>query len=166
MIRNYIAQKNENPVKKGDILEIYTDGASRGNPGSAACAYIIVKDGDIIKQSSKFIGQATNNTAEYHAIINALKDAEKYTRSELKVFSDSELVIRQINKEYRIKKTHLSQLCSEVYSLVQKFEKVEFFNVGRENKFIKQADKLCNDRLDRQFGKASKEYKKSNGGDE
>ncbi len=157
MIRKYTAQKNENPVKKQDILEIYTDGAARGNPGSAACAYIIIKDGDIIKQSSEFIGHSTNNTAEYHAIINALKDAEKYTRWEIKIFSDSELVIRQINKEYRIKKTHLSQLCSEVYLLVQKFEKVEFFHVGRENKFIKQADKLCNDCLDRQFGKASKE---------
>ncbi len=157
MLRNYIAQKDENPVRKGDILEIYTDGAARGNPGPAACAYILIKQGNIIKQNSEFIGHATNNTAEYHAIINALKDAEKYTRWGIKIFSDSELVIRQINKEYRIKKTHLSQLCSEVYSLVQKFEKVEFFNVGRENKFIKQTDKLCNDCLDQQFGRTSKE---------
>ncbi len=157
MVRNYMAQKDENPVKKGDILEIYTDGAARGNPGPAAWAYILVKDGDIIKQGSEFIGHATNNTAEYHAIINALKAAEKYTRWEIKIFSDSELVIRQINKEYRIKKAHLSQLCSEVYLLVQKFEKVKFFHVGRENNFIKQTDKLCNDCLDRKFGRAPKE---------
>ena len=155
MIRN--VQKDESTVKKGDILEIYTDGAARGNPGPAAYAYILVKDGNIIKQNSEFIGNTTNNTAEYHAIIHSLKETEKYTEWRIKIFSDSELVVRQINKEYRIKKAHLSQLCNDVYSLVQKFEKVEFFHVGRENKFIKIADKLCNICLDRQFGRISKE---------
>jgi len=135
-------------IKKGEVIEIYTDGASRGNPGPAAWAYIFVKDRNIIHQNCGYIGRATNNTAEYLAIINALKDAEKYTRRQIKIFSDSELVIKQIKKEYRINKPHLSQLCSEVYSLMKKFEKVEFSNVRRENGFVRQTDMLCNECLD------------------
>ena len=69
-----------NPIKRGDILEIYVDGASRGNPGPAAWSFIFVKDNQIIHQNSGYIGNATNNTAEYKAIINALNEAEKYTR--------------------------------------------------------------------------------------
>ena len=140
---------NKNPIRRHDILEIYTDGASRGNPGPAAWAYIFVRDGEIIYQNSEYIGEATNNTAEYIAIIKAIQEAQKYTRWTIKVYSDSELVIKQINKDYRIKKEHLSELCEKVSSLCHKFEKVEFFNVGRENRYIKICDKMCEECLNR-----------------
>ena len=136
-----------NPIKRGDILEIYVDGASRVNPGPAAWSFILVKDTQKIHHNSGHIGNTTNNTAEYKAIINALKEAEKYTRWNIKVFSDSELVIRQINKVYRIKKAHLSELCDKIYNQRRKFESVEFFHVRRTNQFIQVCDSLCNDCL-------------------
>lgn len=138
----------KNPVKREDILEIYVDGASRGNPGPAAYAFIFIKENEIIHQKSAFIGNKTNNTAEYEAIINALKEAEKYSRWQINVFSDSQLVIRQINKVYRIKKSHLSLLCDSVYDRCKKFEKVDFFHVGRDNTYIQKCDLLCNKCLD------------------
>lgn len=137
----------ENPVKKEDLLEIYADGAARGNPGPASWAFIFVSNDQIVHQKSDYIGNKTNNTAEYLAIINALIEAENYTRWEVKVFSDSQLVIRQINKEYRINAPHLSDLCSQVYNLCNKFEKVEFYHLGRNNSFIKKCDTLCNECL-------------------
>ena len=109
-----------NPIKQRDILEIYVDGASRGNIGPSSSAFIFVKDSDIIYQKSDYIGEATNNIAEYQAIINALEEAEKFSRWHIKIYSDSELVIRQINKIYRIKAKHLSKLCAEVYVLCSK----------------------------------------------
>jgi len=96
----------------------------------------------------EFIGRETNNTAEYLAIINALKDADEFTGWNLNIFSDSELAIKQINKKYRIHKQHLSKLCDEVYRLCQKYRDVKFLHVSRNNHFIQYCDKLCNDCLD------------------
>ena len=99
------------PIKRGDTLDIYADGASRGNWGPAAWAFVYVNDNKIFYKNSDYIGIKTNNTAEYLAIINGLKEAEKFHRGKIRIFSDSQLVIRQINKEYRITKSHLSDLC-------------------------------------------------------
>ena len=141
-----------NPVKKYDVLYIYTDGASRGNPGPAAIAYIfgVLREGKWIEieRYSDYIGIATNNKAEYKAIIKALSEAHRYTRWKIKLYSDSELVIRQIKGEYRIKKEHLSKLCEEVYEKIEFYEKVEFFHVPRENPYIQKCDRLCNLELD------------------
>jgi len=137
-----------NPVKKGDILKIYVDGASRGNPGPGACAFLIVQNGKFIHEQCDFIGNTTNNTAEYRAIINALKACERFSRGHLQVYSDSNLVIQQINKKWKINYPHLSKLCSQVYKLREKYEQVEFFHVGRNNPYIQKCDKLCNERLD------------------
>ncbi len=136
--------------KNGDFLKIYTDGAARGNPGPAAYAFIFVHYDDIIHEERGFIGTATNNTSEYHAIINALKVAEKFNRGHLQVFSDSKLAIQQINKKWKINYPHLKELSMEVYSLVEKYEKVEFFYVSRDNRYIQKCDELCNSRLDKE----------------
>lgn len=144
-----------NLINKDDILEIYTDGASRINPGPSAWAFIFVKEGNIFYQNCGHLGEATNNIAEYKAIINALKEAQKYTGGKIRIYSDSELAIRQINKNYRINKKHLSELCEEIYSLCQKFEKVEFLHVHRENMHIKKCDELCNKCLNNEdFGES------------
>ena len=91
---------NGSPVKKSDILKIYVDGASRGNPGPAASAFLSIHDGNIIHEECLFIGTATNNTAEYRAIINALKTVERFSRGHLQVYSDSNLAIQQITKKF------------------------------------------------------------------
>ena len=135
-------------IKKGEFLKIYTDGAVRGNPGPAAYAFIFIQNDEIIHKESRFIGNATNNTAEYQAIIHALKAADKFHRGHLQVFSDSNLAIQQINKKWKINASHLKKLCREVYSLTEKYKKVEFFHVSRDNRYIQKCDKLCNSRLD------------------
>ncbi len=141
---------SRNQIKKGDILKIYTDGAARGNPGPAAYAFLFVNNNGIIHQGFGYIGIATNNTAEYKAIINALKAAEKLHKGHLQVFSDSNLAVQQINKKWKINYPHLSELCSEVYKLCQKYEKVEFFHVSRKNRYIQKCDELCNSQLDKE----------------
>jgi len=140
---------NKNLIKSEDILEIYVDGACRKNPGPASYAFLFVKNDEVIHQKSEFIGMGTNNIAEYTAIIKALEEAEKFTRWRIKVFSDSQLAIKQINKEWRIKKPHLSDLCSQVYKQREKFQKVEFYQIGRENPYIQKCDVLCNECLDK-----------------
>jgi len=133
-----------NFIHKGEILEIYTDGASRGNPGPSAWSFIFVKEGNIFHQGFDYAGEMTNNMIEYKAIIHALKEAQKHTRWEIKLHSDNQIAIKQINKDYRIKADHLGRLCEEVYSLCQKFDDVKFFHVSRENPYIKKCDELCN----------------------
>ncbi len=138
----------KNKIKKEDVLKIYTDGAARGNPGPGACAFIFVKGEEVIYSNSKYLGTVTNNKAEYNAVIEALKKAVEYTRWNVHVYSDSALVINQINGEWRITKDHLKVLYDEVMRYKGRFDKVEFFQVKRTNRFIAEADKLCNHNLD------------------
>ncbi len=149
--------KNINPVKKGEVLYVYTDGASRGNPGPAAIAYImgIKKNEEWIEiaRHKEYIGEHTNNVAEYRAIIKALTVARKYSRWNLIIHSDSQLVIRQINREYRIKSEQLANLCDVVYEKKEFYENVEFVYVPRTNPYIKECDRLCNEMLDEIRGK-------------
>ncbi len=139
---------NSNIIKGGSSLKIYTDGASRGNPGPAAYAFIFVHGDDVLHKGFGYIGIATNNVAEYQAIINALKTAEKFHKSHLKIFSDSNLAIKQINKKWKINYPHLLKLCNEVYKYTESYEKVDFFHISRNNPYIKKCDELCNKKLD------------------
>ncbi len=129
------------------MLEIYTDGACRGNPGPASISYLFIQDNEIIKKHGEYLGNSTNNRAEYKAIILALDEAKCYTRNTVKVHSDSELAIRQITKLWKINNPNLSELCNKVYQCAQLFKIVEFFHVCRENQYIKICDKICNDKL-------------------
>ncbi len=131
-----------------DTVTLYTDGASRGNPGDAAWAYVIVREGAIIASNAGYIGTATNNVAEYNAVINGLRAARTFTTERLLVRSDSELVVRQLTGRYRIRKEHLATLASEVQRLVQDFAEVRFESVPREHPYIQVADRLCNEMLD------------------
>ena len=127
-------------------MKIYTDGGSRGNPGKAACAFIVVKDNKITKQKSKFIGyNKTNNEAEYNAIILALETIHK---KELEIILDSELVIKQITGKYKTNKPHLAILKQKIQGLISN-RKVKFTNVKRENKYISIADILVNIELNK-----------------
>jgi len=131
-------------------LDVYTDGASRGNPGPAAYGFVFVKDNGIIFEDSGTLGKTTNNTAEYYAILSALKKAQEFTREAVKVWSDSELVIKQINNQYRITKPHLARLRAELAIVEKNFTDIHFRNVPRENLFIRRCDELCNQALDRE----------------
>jgi ribonuclease HI len=135
---------------KDDHLKIYTDGASRKNPGDAAIGFIFIKnqENQPFKTYKEYIGKDTNNVAEYKAIIKSLIEASKITSDKITLYSDSELVIKQLNGLYQVKKEHLRSLYTEVLELIKKFKSVTFIHVQRSNSFIKIADQLCNDILD------------------
>ena len=125
-------------------MKIYTDGGSRGNPGKAACSFVALKDGGM-REKSKFIGIATNNEAEYNAIIMALEENKE---NDIEIISDSQLVINQIKGEYKINKPHLKKLYDKVIELIAG-RNIKFFHLMREDSFITRADELVNQELDR-----------------
>jgi len=135
-------------------ITIYTDGGSRGNPGPSAIGVVIYKDNQIIKTYSEFIGKATNNETEYQAAIFALKKAKllfgkkKAKEMEIKFLMDSELAVKQLNHEYKIKEERLQVLFIEIWNSILDFKKVSFKYIPREEN--KEADKLVNEALDSQ----------------
>jgi ribonuclease HI len=139
------------------MIEIYTDGASRGNPGKSASSFIVVNDKKIVYFASEMIGEATNNIAEYKAVINALEYAYSHGIKEVVVHSDSKVIISQINGNYKVKADHLKKLLEKVQLLKSKFKAVYFVHLNRENEFIQVADKLCNTMLDLE---ESKQYER------
>ncbi len=143
-------------MTENDILTCYTDGASRGNPGPAAYAFMILSGDTVLAETSEYIGSATNNVAEYRGVIAALTAAAQHTRRTVHLYSDSELVIKQINGQYNVRKEHLAGLHRKVMDLARYFESVQFFTVPRENVFIQKVDSLCNLTLDRVSGNKQK----------
>jgi len=145
-------------------LLIYTDGASRGNPGPAGIGIVICNEsGKIVKQYEEFIGNATNNIAEYRALIKALELASSFPVGEVDCFSDSELMVKQLNGEYRVKSEKLGKLFLQVREKEKQFEKVNYSHVPREEGLIKRADKLANlaiDEFERMEGEGEKEMDK------
>ena len=127
----------------------YTDGASRGNPGSASYAFLVIKNDSVLHEESGFLGVNTNNVAEYMAVIQCLSWLGHITGDPVKIFSDSQLVMRQLSGTYSVKKPHLAALHSDASELARKFESVTYHSVPRENPYIRRADMLCNQELDR-----------------
>src|SRR5688572_30026342 len=114
-------------------LLIHTDGGSRGNPGpSALGVYITDENGAVLKEHGRFLGRQTNNYAEYMAIIDALRHAKEFGADEVDMFMDSELAVKQLNGEYRVKNPGLAPLFLEVHNLKLGFKKVRFVHVRRE----------------------------------
>jgi len=131
-------------------LRVYSDGASRGNPGISAIAFIIVtEDGRLLKRYSRYVGVRTNNQAEYEALISALESASNLTDQEVTCCMDSELVVKQLNGEYRVRNPKLKTLWLKVQGLKQKFQRISFTSVPRTDVHIKQVDRLANQALDR-----------------
>jgi len=130
-------------------LYIYTDGGSRGNPGPSAIGIVFYdKDKNKIAEYKECIGEATNNQAEYRALIKGLELATSHCRKEILCFLDSELVIRQLSGRYRIKNEKLRELFYILKDREKAFEKVVYNHVKRGNLYIVIADKLVNDALD------------------
>jgi len=125
---------------------VHIDGASRGNPGPAAAAFILTDPAGIkLHAKAFFIGQTTNNVAEYTAICKALEAAKQIGAKQLMVFSDSELLVKQINGEYRVKSEQIRPLFQQAVNLLGQFESWKVQHITREKN--KEADKLANQAL-------------------
>jgi ribonuclease HI len=130
-------------------ITIYSDGGSRGNPGPAAAAYLLLSEsGNIIKAQSHYLGRRTNNQAEYEALIAALEAAAQLGAQEVTCYSDSELVCKHFTGEYQVKNLELLKLWKKTQELKRKFKQVTVYNVLRTNLHIQEADKLVNLQLD------------------
>lgn len=129
--------------EESNALIIYTDGASKGNPGKSAIGVAIYdKNSKLIKECSEYIGIATNNVAEYRAIILGIKEALKYNAKEALFKTDSELLAKQIKGEYRVKSIQLRYLFTEAQKLLKRLPKWQVKYIPREEN--KKADMLAN----------------------
>ncbi len=128
---------------------INCDGGSRGNPGPAAIGAVLwdIK-GKKIAEHREHIGEETNNVAEYQSLIKALELAQEHKADEVEVFMDSELVIRQMTGEYKVKAQHLRPLYEKAQKIASAFKRAEFKSVPRGDKLQAQADMLVNWALD------------------
>ena len=127
--------------------QLFCDGASRSNPGDASIGISILLDGKEVHTISKKIGIATNNEAEYQALINGLNYCVDNSIKEIQVFLDSNLVVEQVNKNFKVKAGNLKVLNSKVDDLIQEFNFIEINHVYREEN--KRADQLANMALDK-----------------
>jgi len=135
------------------LLTIHIDGAARGNPGPAAFAYVITREGAPAVEGKGALGSTTNNKAEYTALVKALERAVELGAKRLLIYSDSELLVKQMNGEYRVKNEELRALYARAKELCGRFDVVSFRHVGRgENA---RADRLCNEVLDSERGPQS-----------
>ena len=129
---------------------MFSDGAARGNPGPAAIAFSIYDDeGALIDSGARPIGVATNNDAEYQALILAMDRACVHSRETVHFFLDSELVVKQVTGKYRARNTRMKAYLKEVQSRMMRFREVRVSNVPRENERIQRVDEMVNEVLDR-----------------
>ena len=126
-----------------------SDGGSRGNPGEAAIGILVRDDNQILRKYSSKIGEATNNIAEYKALIKALEIASEFTKEEIICILDSELIVKQLLGEYRVKNDVLLELFLKVQKLQENFKSIKYKHVSRYNKYQKIVDGLLNRELDR-----------------
>lgn len=128
--------------------KLFTDGGSRGNPGPAAYAFVLeAEDGTVLDARGEAIGVATNNVAEYSALVAGLERAAEVGVSELEVVSDSELLVKQMRGEYRVKNRALQELFLDASRLARQIQRVTYTAVRREHNEL--ADSLVNEALDR-----------------
>ncbi len=128
---------------------VYSDGGARGNPGPAGIGAVLYDaKGNELSKISEYIGQATNNQAEYKAMLAGMKKAKELGAEELICYLDSELVVKQMQREYRVKNKDLASLFVKAYNLSINFRSVKFVHIKREkNKF---ADGLANLAMDKE----------------
>lgn len=132
-------------------VKIYSDGASRNNPGDAGIGVVIKQGEKILSEIGEYIGKTTNNVAEYLAFIRGLEEALLLGANEALCLADSELLVKQLNGEYRVKNEGLVPLANHARSLLKKFRKVEIKHILREKN--KEADLLANRGIDEHYKK-------------
>lgn len=131
------------------MLNIFCDGGARGNPGPAAYGFVVLENGKVLHEEGEYIGIATNNFAEYTAVIAALKWLTRsYKGEDLNFFLDSQLVVSQLSGLYKVKNAAIRNLVFEVRTLENEFGQIKYNHVKREQN--KEADRLVNLALDKQ----------------
>lgn len=135
------------PPKEFPELFIHADGASRGNPGEAGAGAVISDSrGRTLKELKCFLGMTSNNVAEYQALILALEKALELGARSITVFLDSELVVRQIRGEYRVREPHLKTLHQKAQEILNHFSQYSILSIPREEN--RRADQLANEAID------------------
>ena len=130
------------------FVKVYTDGACSPNPGQGAIGILILNEkSQELAAHKKFIGYTTSNGAEYHALIQGLKLAAGYCTWKVVCFSDSSIIINQLNRIWRIHNSELFELHKEVRATAEIFKEVEYRFTSRDNPYIKRADKLAREAL-------------------
>jgi ribonuclease HI len=128
-------------------VRLYTDGGARGNPGPAAAAYVLeAEDGTVLDARGETIGVATNNVAEYRALVAGLRKARDLGLDDVEVVSDSELLVKQMNGQYRVKNAALIELSLDAAHLAGEIGRVRYRAVRRAENEL--ADRLVNEALD------------------
>jgi ribonuclease HI len=129
---------------------LYTDGAARGNPGPAgAGAYICTEDGTAVAEIAEYLGETTNNVAEYKGLLFGLGKLVELGAKDVEIRADSELMVKQLNGEYRVKHPNLIPLYREALGLLRKIPSVTINHVRREHN--KDADRLSNEAIDNHY---------------
>jgi ribonuclease HI len=129
-------------------VRVSVDGGARGNPGPAAIAAVVRDgDGEILEQRSEAIGLATNNVAEYRALLLGIERAKALGAESLELIGDSQLVVRQVKGDYKVKDENLRELHRKVLSSLEAFDTWSIRHVRREEN--EEADRLVNEELDR-----------------
>jgi ribonuclease HI len=128
------------------LVHIYTDGAARGNPGPAGIGVVIKNENKVLLEVADYIGKTTNNIAEYMALIRALEEAIDMGHKSVEAFADSELMVKQVNGEYKVKNEGLLPLYLHLRSLIKKFNHFSLTHTPRESNI--HADKLANKGID------------------
>jgi len=140
------------PAPRPGALRLHVDGASRGNPGESGFGvHVTTPEGKELASLYGYLGRASNNVAEYQALIHALRYAAKRGASKLRIYSDSELVVRQINGAYKVKHPDMIPLHREATALLRQFEGARLTHVRREQN--READRLANRALDERASK-------------
>lgn len=133
-------------------VEVFVDGASRGNPGPAGMGVIFRQEkGPILLTLKEYLGEATNNVAEYRALLAALKEAARRGFKRLRIHTDSQLMERQLNGVYRVRQPHLLGLYQQALKDLTSLDQYEILHVPRE--LNKEADELANQAIEEHFGR-------------
>lgn len=146
-------------ARRFDELHVYVDGASRGNPGPAAIGVVVLtREGRKVAAFGEAIGEATNNFAEYTALVHALRMLSVFEVDRLRVYTDSELMASQVNGDYRVKEKSLRSLCAQALSMLRRYRGFEVAHIPRENNI--DADLLANRALNEDSLVGTKSAKK------
>jgi len=135
-------------------IEVFIDGASRGNPGPSGIGVVFSENKNVIRKLYKFIGNATNNVAEYTALVYSLQEALIAGFKNIAIKSDSELLTKQLRGEYRVKNENLKPYYDQFMHLSRGFDKIDVASISRKDN--SQADKLANKAIDSRFDNSLK----------
>ncbi len=148
MLAGLVPERRVERAAHGGAYEVFVDGASRGNPGLAG-AGVVIRDGEgnVVKKLRRYLGVVTNNVAEYQALVAALEAARELRIARIRIFADSELMVKQLTGVYRVKSPELKPLYEKARALLEGFAGFEIKHVYREENSV--ADSLANEAIDR-----------------